>query len=180
LADGRDARGADLACSPSIDAKEVAVSRKNPVIVVATDFSPGSEAALRAAQSLWPEGAPLRVHVAHVLAPFTFAGPPLAAVATLEEARTATAQEALTRTVVRLRKRLGSRARVTRHLLAGSEQSEICRLADRVHADLIVVGTHGRTGLEHMLVGSIAERIVRHAGRPVLTVPLLEKRRRRR
>lgn len=156
------------------------MSRTNPVIVIATDFSPGSDAALRAAERLWPQGARLRVHVAHVLAPFTFAGPPLAAVATLEQARTDTAQQALERTAVRLGKKLGRRARVTRHLLAGSEHSEICRLADRVHADLIVVGTHGRTGFEHMLVGSVAERTVRHAGRPVLTVPLLKRRARRR
>jgi nucleotide-binding universal stress UspA family protein len=38
------------------------------------------------------------------------------------------------------------------------------------HADLIVMGTHGRTGLEHMLLGSVAEKVVRGATDPVLTI----------
>jgi nucleotide-binding universal stress UspA family protein len=36
--------------------------------------------------------------------------------------------------------------------------------------DLLVLGTHGRTGLAHMLIGSVAERVVRHSQCPVLTV----------
>lgn len=43
------------------------------------------------------------------------------------------------------------------------------RAADHGH-DLIVLGTHGRTGLSHALIGSVAERVVRHAGCPVLTI----------
>jgi nucleotide-binding universal stress UspA family protein len=39
-----------------------------------------------------------------------------------------------------------------------------------VGADLIVVSTHGRTGLSHLLIGSVAERVVRHAPCPVLTL----------
>ena len=42
--------------------------------------------------------------------------------------------------------------------------------AERKHADLIVIGTHGHTGLKHMLLGSIAERVVQKAPCPVLTV----------
>jgi nucleotide-binding universal stress UspA family protein len=38
--------------------------------------------------------------------------------------------------------------------------------------DLIVIGTHGRTGLSHALIGSVAERVVRHAPCPVLSVRL--------
>jgi nucleotide-binding universal stress UspA family protein len=37
--------------------------------------------------------------------------------------------------------------------------------------DLIVMGTHGRTGLSHLFVGSVAERVLRHARCPVVTVP---------
>lgn len=45
---------------------------------------------------------------------------------------------------------------------------EICKAAEQDHADLIVMGSHGRTGLAHVLLGSVAERVVRHAPCPVL------------
>ena len=46
----------------------------------------------------------------------------------------------------------------------------IVEYAQAVHADLIVMGTHGRTGLAHIFMGSVAERVVRTAPCPVLTV----------
>lgn len=49
---------------------------------------------------------------------------------------------------------------------------EICRAAEREHADLIIMGSHGRTGLSHVLLGSVAERVVRHAACPVLVARL--------
>jgi nucleotide-binding universal stress UspA family protein len=55
--------------------------------------------------------------------------------------------------------------------LDGSPASVIIEHADQVHADLIVVGTHGRTGAIHLLLGSVAERVVQKAHRPVLVVP---------
>ena len=45
---------------------------------------------------------------------------------------------------------------------------EICRMAEREHADLFIMGSHGRTGLSHVVLGSVAERVVRHAPCPVL------------
>jgi nucleotide-binding universal stress UspA family protein len=47
---------------------------------------------------------------------------------------------------------------------------EIVKLAKEKEVDLIVMGTHGRTGLAHALIGSVAERVVHHAHCPVLTV----------
>lgn len=47
---------------------------------------------------------------------------------------------------------------------------EIIRICREEKADLIVLGTHGRTGLRHMILGSVAERVVRKASVPVLTV----------
>jgi universal stress protein A len=44
----------------------------------------------------------------------------------------------------------------------------ICDAAEKVNASLIIMATHGRTGLAHVLVGSVAERVVQHAGCPIL------------
>jgi nucleotide-binding universal stress UspA family protein len=55
-------------------------------------------------------------------------------------------------------------------IAVGRPADTIVRLAREYHADLIVMGTHGRTGLEHMVMGSVAEKVVRLAPCPVLTV----------
>jgi nucleotide-binding universal stress UspA family protein len=52
---------------------------------------------------------------------------------------------------------------------------EIAKRGREIGADLIVVGTHGRTGLAHAMLGSVAERVVRRASCPVLTVPYSRK-----
>ncbi len=52
----------------------------------------------------------------------------------------------------------------------GATHAEICAAAAAVGADLIVIGTHGRSGLMHTLLGSVAEKVVRKAPCPVLTV----------
>ena len=53
----------------------------------------------------------------------------------------------------------------------GTPVVRLCHLAEEEKADLIVTATHGRTGLKHMLMGSVAEKIVRHAPCSVLVVP---------
>jgi len=52
----------------------------------------------------------------------------------------------------------------------GDPFAEILRIAKDYKVDLIVVATHGRTGLQHLLIGSVAEKIVRHAPCPVFVV----------
>lgn len=52
----------------------------------------------------------------------------------------------------------------------GIPYDEIINAADELNADMIVMGTHGRTGLAHFLIGSVAERVVRMSPQPVLTV----------
>ncbi len=54
----------------------------------------------------------------------------------------------------------------------GVDYIEITAFAEQEQIDLIVMGTHGRTGLAHAFLGSVAERVVRHAPCPVLTVKL--------
>lgn len=61
-------------------------------------------------------------------------------------------------------------ARAERVLHVGPPGEAICWLAQHRGCDLIVMGTHGRTGLTHLLLGSVAEYVVRHARCPVLTV----------
>lgn len=61
-------------------------------------------------------------------------------------------------------------ARVTTEKAIGEPSAEIVHYADEHAIDIVVLGTHGRTGLEHALMGSIAERVVRKAHCPVLTV----------
>ena len=62
-------------------------------------------------------------------------------------------------------------ANVTTMIGHGDPGNEIVRLAQEEGADLIVMPTHGRTGLDHVVFGSVAEKVVRHAHRPVLTIP---------
>lgn len=60
--------------------------------------------------------------------------------------------------------------RIVRALRMGNPYVEIVKYADEADADLIVVGTHGRSGFSHLLLGSVAEKVVRKAHCPVLTV----------
>ena len=66
------------------------------------------------------------------------------------------------------------------HVCHGGPAGEvICWIAQERECDLVVMGTHGRTGVRHLVLGSVAEHVVRHAPCPVLTVrqrPADEKR----
>ena len=64
----------------------------------------------------------------------------------------------------------GSNVRVFVHVTHGDPAGEILALAEDVQADLILVGTHGRHGLKRLLMGSVAERVVRNATCPVLVM----------
>jgi len=55
-------------------------------------------------------------------------------------------------------------------VLRGAPTEEILRCAKAENFDVIVMGTHGRTGLKHLLLGSVAERVIRGAPCPVLVV----------
>ncbi len=58
----------------------------------------------------------------------------------------------------------------TTHAVVGAPFLKILEFSEKVNADLIVMGTHGRTGMEQVIVGSTAERVVRRSRIPVLTV----------
>jgi universal stress protein A len=67
------------------------------------------------------------------------------------------------------------RSPIVYETLVGAPWAGICDYAKRVEIDLIVIATHGLTGLHHVLIGSTAERVVQHAPCPVLTVKNVEK-----
>ncbi len=68
--------------------------------------------------------------------------------------------------------RLGTFSNFKTAIVTGIPYEEITAAADKADASLIVLGTHGRTGLDRILFGSTAERVVRSASCPVLTVRL--------
>lgn len=53
----------------------------------------------------------------------------------------------------------------------GKPHEVILKVADEWDADIIVLGTHGRTGLTHLLMGSVAEKVVRHSIKPIFIIP---------
>ena len=73
--------------------------------------------------------------------------------------------------------KMGDFTRYTTAVVAGIPYEEILRKAEETGASLIVLGTHGRTGIDHLIFGSTAERVVRSAACPVLTIrlPVTEK-----
>jgi nucleotide-binding universal stress UspA family protein len=135
-------------------------------ILCATDFSPASHAALDTAAELARRfSARLTLFHAHQVPTFVYPDGmmPLAPELMMD----------LERSVVAELDRLASSLRdlevEVRHTL-GAPAAEICRAADEIDADLIVLGTHGRTGLSHVVLGSVAEKVVRKCTRPVLTI----------
>jgi nucleotide-binding universal stress UspA family protein len=68
--------------------------------------------------------------------------------------------------------RLGDYNAYETAIVTGIPYEEVIRKAEEIGASLIVLGTHGRTGLDHLIFGSTAERIVRSASCPVLTIRL--------
>lgn len=64
----------------------------------------------------------------------------------------------------------GKAVAATESVREGKTWDTICKTAAEEHTDIIVMASHGRTGLSHALIGSVAESVVRHAGCPVLVV----------
>lgn len=136
-------------------------------ILVPTDFSAGSRLALEYALRLSrPLGA--SVHVVHVVEDPAIAGMWTEAyvdVAALRKERRCGARHLMNK----LLQEVGA-AGITDEITAGPVARQITAAAADRRSDLIVMGTHGRTGLAHALVGSVAEQVMRIAGCPVLTI----------
>jgi len=72
------------------------------------------------------------------------------------------------------REQLGDYGNYETFLLPGIPYDEIIKKAEEQSADLIIMGTHGRTGLDHVLFGSTAEKVVRKSAIPVMTIRYAE------
>lgn len=143
-------------------------------IVAATDFSEDSNLALGYAEELAKKFSAevIVLHVDQPLAPVMMTpelGPSMdvGAMSRIGEEQRLMAQRELDKIVGRLR---DAGLKVKSQLKVGSPFLEILHCAQNENAELIVLGTHGRTGLVHVLMGSVAERVVQKAPCPVLTV----------
>ncbi len=86
-----------------------------------------------------------------------------------------TSQAAIKELAEWIEKEVPAEVETRRVVRLGNPFDEIVHVAESMGLDLIVLSTHGRTGLKHLLMGSVAERVVQHAPCPVLVVREREK-----
>ena len=72
-------------------------------------------------------------------------------------------------------KEIGDRVKFEIVTRSGREDEEILKFARKEQVDLIVIGTHGRTGIEHVFFGSVAEKVLRHSPFPTFIIPCKKK-----
>lgn len=137
-------------------------------VVVAYDFSPSAEAALARAVEV---AARAPQHVLHVIAALE----QHAGFGTLHTVTYETAEQVQTTIGERIQQAFAGRPTSAEvqffvHARIGRPAEEILELAREVGADMIFIGSHGKTGLERMLLGSTSERVVREALCPVMVV----------
>jgi len=138
-------------------------------ILVPTDFSNPAKAALRLAAEL-AEALQARIVLLHVVdlefqwipaGPAVVPAPVPAPVVRRIREQARASLDALAAKTPAVRRGL---------VRNGHARDGILAAADEITADLIVMGTHGRRGVAHLFVGSVAEYVVRHARIPVMTV----------
>jgi nucleotide-binding universal stress UspA family protein len=146
------------------------IEPRHPVqVVVAYDFSPSSEQALARAIEV---AARAPQHVLHIVAaidphdPFAGSGP----LHKVSYEAAGEVQKVIMENVTSAfaGRETGSEVQFFVHARIGKPATQILALAAEVGADLIFIGSHGKTGVERMLLGSVSERIVREAKCPVL------------
>ena len=139
-------------------------------ILAPTDFSPHAEGALRYACGL-AERLGSTLHLLHVLPDVVPVGPePMLAPALPPEYYSETEAQSLDALTKAVDPSWGQPPSLEFAVRWGGAVEGIVAYAGDLDMDLIVIATHGRTGLSHVLLGSVAERIVREAPCPVLTI----------
>jgi nucleotide-binding universal stress UspA family protein len=130
-------------------------------ILLAVDDSKFSEAALKTVTSQYrPQGT--QVRVLHVLQPIAFSAPPQMSPGYAPELQDQgkEAEKLLQRAAQTL---LGAGFQVDTEIAKGDVRERILDVAQNWHADMIVLGSHGRGGVGRFLLGSVAESVARHA-----------------
>ena len=133
-------------------------------ILVPHDFSPSATRALRLAADL--ASARSQIVVLHVVIPYPVTGITPGEVPFVSPETLVTDAKRRLETVVR--RIFGRRRRLETRVVVGDPATRIVDAARR--ATCVVMATRGRTGLAHLLIGSVAEKVVRHSPRPVLTM----------
>lgn len=138
-------------------------------ILAPTDFSTPAEAALLRATEL-ADASGAELHLLHVVTPqIYYAELPEAMLPPIEDFTDQIIEGAQTRLArqVELLKKQKSGLSITAHVQqsGGSVAATVCDFAETIDADLILIASHGRSGLMHLLMGSTSEQIVRHAKR---------------
>ena len=142
-------------------------------ILVPIDFSPNAEEAMTWAIDL-ARRYDASLLVAHVVQPVAWPASPDGTMLTPSDLLATTRRE-LFESLGRTRDQIESAGIPTEtELLDGIPAAALAALAHREGVDLIVMGTHGRSGLKHALLGSVAEKVLRAAPCPVLTVRMRE------
>jgi nucleotide-binding universal stress UspA family protein len=141
-------------------------------ILVPIDFSKMSIGAIKTARQL-ARRFPATIHIAHVrrvdyATAFSAPSPPIAPFPLMTYDQDA--EKRVLQELNGLACEHGISSASCHVIGGGPAFDEICRLAQKIPADLIVMPTHGRTGLKHVFLGSTAERVVRHSPCPVLVV----------
>jgi nucleotide-binding universal stress UspA family protein len=142
------------------------------VFVVGVDFSEFADAALREAYELTKLQSGAELHAVHVVstrALMTFDDGPLVSPPDLDAIAPKLEQHVRDRLMLRNEAPSAS-PRIVTHLRAGDAAREIAQLAADLDAGAIVVGTHGRRGIVRMMLGSVAEKVLRYATCPVIVV----------
>jgi len=132
-------------------------------VVVPIDFSDDSLSAVDTALEL--VASPTQIHVIHVLPMLTVADPGVVWEPVDDESRRSHAEDAIRQRLSDERYR-GIKIEVT----IGDPGHEIADYAQEQQADLVIMPSHGRTGIRRLLIGSVAERVVRLAHCPVLVL----------
>ncbi|HXH65006.1 MAG TPA: universal stress protein [Mariprofundaceae bacterium] len=140
-------------------------------IVVPTDFSPHGRHAVASALE-YARLFKAELHVLHVVVPQVYQSEMPEMMMPPVEDFTEDRLEAARKRLREWQKTMPGDVDIQTHVIESTKNADdaICEFADSMDADLIVIGSHGHTGLMHMLLGSTAEQVVRHAKCPVLVV----------